>query len=516
LKCLDEKSVADFVNGRIAPAMRLSTEAHVDGCANCRRLIADEVKRSLFRDVPGSNAATVVEGRHGIETAPTLRMMRKAVGASDAHESPLTRARFAVGEVVGDRYRLESFITSGGMAEVWRAVDTQLDVPVAVKLLGESFEDDTEVVARFQREAKAAARLRTPHVVTIHGLGVHDSVPYIVMEFLDGEDLDVRLERRGRLSLPEAEDILRQAARAIQRAHDEGIVHRDLKPSNVFLAQVDGKEVVKILDFGIAKVTAAMATGSLTRTGQVMGTLHYMSPEQAIGDRHVDHRSDLWSLAMIVFRMVTGELGVTAETVAEAINKIVHGEVSPATSIAPDLPMEIDAFFTRAFSFSRDKRFQSADELVAAFSEIVSSSVTRRRAARPSLPPVPPLVLPMQPPERVIQATPQTFIQRTRASTRSRRAGTLALAIAGLVLVGALAAILLVMGRDSNARTRDATNPASAADAPPHAPEPEPDKPMQEPAQQEQPTAPSASTTRVEGPLPSVEPPQFLAPKPSR
>ena len=257
----------------------------------------------------------------------------------------------------------------------------------------------------------------------------------------------MRLDRRGRLTLEESEDILKQAGRAIQRAHDEGIVHRDLKPSNVFLAQVDGREVVKILDFGIAKMTTALATGSLTRTGQVMGTLHYMSPEQAIGDRHVDLRSDLWSLAMIVFRMVTGDLGVTGDTVAESINKIVHGDVAQATSVAPDLPIELDGFFARAFAFSRDRRFQSADELVREFCEIVASSETRRAVRRPlSIPPFTP------PPDLVLPAVRPTIVRR--AAVRSRRVGTFALAIAGLLLVGTLAAILLVAKRDEGKSRR--------------------------------------------------------------
>ena len=185
MKCLDEKTVVEFVSGSLARADRTRVEEHVDDCATCRRLIADEVKRSLFRSIPDGDAATLIEGRHGLETAPTLRMMRKP-SSDDDMESPLMRQRFKPGMVIGHRYRLESHIASGGMAEVWRASDTQLDIPVAVKLLGESFADDAEVIARFQREAKAAARLRSPNVVTIHGLGVHEGTPYIAMELLVG------------------------------------------------------------------------------------------------------------------------------------------------------------------------------------------------------------------------------------------------------------------------------------------------------------------------------------------
>ena len=143
---------------------------------------------------------------------------------------------------------------------------------------------------------------------------------------------------------------------------------------------------------------------------------------------------------MIVFRMVTGDLGVTGETVAESINKIVHGDVAQATSVAPDLPVELDGFFARAFAFSRDRRFQSADELAREFSEIVSSSETRRAVRRPSIPPFTP------PPDLVLPAVRPTIVRR--AAVRSRRVGTFALAIAGLVLVGALAAILFVAQRD--------------------------------------------------------------------
>jgi eukaryotic-like serine/threonine-protein kinase len=400
--CLREETITELLAGKLGDDAKRRVEAHLGGCPSCRARVGHRHSRQAARD----EIPTMIDGRKPSADSfePTRRMVRPDKGW--LAEVAMPQSSWTPGTVIGGRYRLIGHLASGGMADVWRAVDTQLEVPVAVKLMGSDYLGSPEARVRFEREAKAAARLRTPHVVGIQGYGVDGNTPYIAMELLDGEDLDSRLQRRGRLPLLEAAELLRQAARGLGMAHAGGIVHRDLKPSNVFIANVDGQEVVKILDFGIAKATAEFkATASLTRTGQLIGTLHYMSPEQAIGDRSIDHRSDLWSLAMILYRVVTGREAVECDDLAEGLNIIIAGKVPAATSVAPDLPPALDAFFARAFSFSRDVRFQAATDLANEFSHIADAT-SAGRAARsvppppepPAPPPIPaPLPLPLQP-----------------------------------------------------------------------------------------------------------------------
>ena len=201
--------------------------------------------------------------------------------------------------VVADRYRLVRMIGRGGMGSVWQAVHLSLDQPCAVKFIEGEVGNAADAHARFEREAKAAAALRSPNVVQILDHGVWAGRPYIAMELLEGEDLGRALLRAGG-KLPPARilEVLEQVCRALTRAHAAGFVHRDLKPDNVFLTQDDDRLLVKILDFGVAKQTSQAIEGSNTRTGAMLGTPYYMSPEQAQGIKSVDARSDLWSLAV--------------------------------------------------------------------------------------------------------------------------------------------------------------------------------------------------------------------------
>jgi serine/threonine-protein kinase len=225
--------------------------------------------------------------------------------------------------------------------------------------------------ARFEREAQAAAQLPTPHVIQIFDHGVdEDGTPFIVMELLQGEDLSQCLKRVNRLALPEAAQIAVHIGRALRRAHQAGIVHRDLKPQNVFLAWGDEGLVTKILDFGVAKARLPGDDSDTTQTGDVIGSPKYMSPEQARGLKNVDHRSDLWSLGVILFRAVTGSPPFDGESATDVIVKICSDPVPPASSIAPDLSPAVDAFFAKALARAPEDRFQSATELVNAFAEL--------------------------------------------------------------------------------------------------------------------------------------------------
>jgi serine/threonine protein kinase len=278
--------------------------------------------------------------------------------------------RPAPNAVVGGKYRLDRLLAEGGMGSLWGAWQVGLERPVAVKFMARELSSSSMARARFDREAKAAAQLRTPHVVQMHDHGIEDDTPYIVMELLDGEDLNTRLRREKRLPLLEAARIGFQMAKALRRAQEASIVHRDLKPANVFLARADDDEVVKVLDFGIARLTEqseASDGGESTRSGAVVGSPHYMSPEQARGLSSVDHRSDLWSLAVILFRVSTGALPFPGNELGDIIIRVWNDPAPAPTRLAPDLPPALDGFFERALAKDPGERFQSAPELATAF-----------------------------------------------------------------------------------------------------------------------------------------------------
>ncbi|MEZ4301844.1 MAG: protein kinase, partial [Polyangiaceae bacterium] len=276
--------------------------------------------------------------------------------------------------VIAGKYCLEGQLAAGGMGSVWVARHLDLEVPMAIKFMGTDVATSEEGRMRFEREAKAAAFLQSPHVVNVLDYGVDEGLAYIAMELLVGEDLEDRLYRVGRLSMEETLSILRQASRALRRAQDLGIVHRDLKPQNLYLSKVDeGEEVLKILDFGIAKETGPTLLAKGPNTGQIIGSPHYMSPEAVRGARDVDFRSDLWSLAVIVFQCVTGKLPFDSEIVGDVMGMILADPLPIATQIAPDLPPEIDDFFLKALARDRTQRFQSAREMADAFADVIGA-----------------------------------------------------------------------------------------------------------------------------------------------
>ena len=275
----------------------------------------------------------------------------------------------APGMMVGGKYQLGDRLATGGMGTVWEARDTSLERPVAIKFMAAAIASDPWLRERFAREAKAAARLRTPHVVQVFEHGTHRGVPYIVMELLHGEDLHRRLKREPRMDLATTANVLTQTAKGLRVAHEAGIVHRDLKPHNIFLAVEDGELVVKVLDFGVAKV--ADSAGESTKTGAVLGSPHYMSPEQARGLSTVDHRSDIWSLGVIAFRMVTGEMAFAGEATGDVIVKICTEEIPRPSQIAAGLPAALDAVFARALERDLERRYQSTVELAHAFAAAV-------------------------------------------------------------------------------------------------------------------------------------------------
>jgi len=296
----------------------------------------------------------------------------------------------AVGVVVAGKYAIERPLSRGGMGSVWVARHRDLRTSVAVKFMEPVLIASADARARFEREARAAAHLDSMHVVQVHDYGVDRGIPYIVMELLKGEDLADRLSREDRLSLAVTADIVTQVCRALRKAHELQLVHRDLKPANIFITERDETQIVKVLDFGIAKAGGPSFGGAATQSGALIGTLHYMSPEQARGSKDVDHRSDLWSLGVIVFRALTGQLPFAGDEVGDVIVKICTDPIPVATSVAPDLPPEVDSFMARALARQPDERFQSVGELVEALTALARPRLLARRVAPPpAQPPTP-------------------------------------------------------------------------------------------------------------------------------
>lgn len=281
----------------------------------------------------------------------------------------------AEGLTLAGRYRLISKLGQGGMGSVWRAEHLTLGIPVAVKLIDASIAQSEEALARFRREAQAAAELRSAHVVHIIDYGVEDSTPYIAMELLEGESLSARLERVGRLTPADTVSILSQVTRALTRAHQQHIIHRDLKPENIFIVQEGDDEVVKVLDFGIAKKLGLDSTSSgvKTHTGAMLGTPYYMSPEQAKGHPNVDHRTDIWSLGIITYECLTGVRPFERETLASLLIAICT-EPLPIPSQIAAVPRGFDAWFARVASRDVSARFQSVSEAITQLREVCGIS----------------------------------------------------------------------------------------------------------------------------------------------
>ncbi len=290
----------------------------------------------------------------------------------------------SAGVVVNSKYVLEAPLARGGMGSVWTATHRELGVRVAVKFMDPAVAASDGGSVRFEREAKAAAHLDSRHIVQVRDYGVVDGTPYLVMELLKGESLEQRLRSRPRLTFHETLTILQQLAKGLKQAHEAGIIHRDLKPGNIFIARTDDEDVVKILDFGIAKITGALPDANATRTGTVMGSVHYASPEQLRSSRGADTRSDVWSVGVILFRMLVGELPFRGTEIADIIVKVCAEPIPKPSSMALDLPASLDAFFDRALARDPKERFQSITELVDAFSVLGRGVMHERAPLAPS------------------------------------------------------------------------------------------------------------------------------------
>jgi serine/threonine-protein kinase len=285
------------------------------------------------------------------------------------------------GALINQNVRLTRLLGQGGMGAVWLAEHVTLRTQVAVKFILADYTSDADALDRFTREATSAARIKSPNVVQIFDHGLYDGLPYIVMEYLEGEDLDARITRAP-LALGELAPILHQVGKALAQAHALGIVHRDIKPANVYLTTAGDDLLVKLLDFGVAKSTLGGHDPAFkkTQTGQLIGTPCFMSPEQVFSRGTIDHRVDLWALGVLVYEALTGTLPFGGNTLGDvyiAINSGVHR--APST-IDRSFPVELDAWFLRVFAHDAAARFGSARELCDAFLAIAARAPTARRA----------------------------------------------------------------------------------------------------------------------------------------
>lgn len=283
--------------------------------------------------------------------------------------------RLAPGTVLADKYRLESVLGTGGMGTVYQAQHLALNAPVAVKVIDREVDEGDVALARFMLEAQSAASLRSPHVVQILDYGMEGKRPFMVMEMLEGEPLASRIKRLGRLTPHETFRVISHISRAVSKAHEADIIHRDLKPDNVFLVHNEGDEIAKVLDFGVAKVEATqLDKEGHTRTGSLLGTPYYMSPEQAQGNKDIDARSDLWALGVIAFECMTGKRPFSSDGLGDLVLQICIRDIPIPSKVVP-VPLGFDEWFKKACSRDPDTRFQTARDLAESLREALDLGI---------------------------------------------------------------------------------------------------------------------------------------------
>ena len=374
-----------------------------------------------------------------------------------------------VGRTAGGKYKLVRLLGSGGMGEVYEAQHSIVGRRFALKFLHPLLAGNTEIVARFQREAQAAGSLENENIAAVVDAGTaDDGAPYLVMEYLEGEDLAHLLVRGGPLPVPRAAYIVIQACRGLAAAHGRGIVHRDLKPENLFICKRnDGSDLIKVLDFGIAKLHTGRVGTGLTQTGTTMGTPFYMSLEQARGAKEVDHRTDIYALGVILYEILSGSKPHPGESYNEILYHVLSQEPAALDSIRSGLPSGLSAVVQKAMAREAADRYASVADLMEALIPFAGRAVTPLRSQvglsvvqgatiqSPVSLPAMAVSAPTAPPEK-----PATVPARSR----SRVLGWAAAAGVAVLLVAL--ALLLGLHRDPRQQAVAPTPPALSAPAP--------------------------------------------------
>jgi serine/threonine-protein kinase len=318
------------------------------------------------------------------------------------------------GAVVAGRYRLDRLLGRGGMGQVWAVTHEVTLRTAALKFLNGPVHQRADRRRRFLREARAASAVQHPNVVQIHDFfELEDGTPVMIMDLLEGETLAQRFKRDGALPLASVVDLLLPVVSAVGTAHALGIVHRDLKPDNVFVTGTDGGAQVRVLDFGIAKLTASAvedSDGGLTGTGAVLGTPRYMSPEQTVGDGSVDHRADIWSIGVMLYEALTGSRPIDGENVCRILQRLMNEGITPLRVLEPDLPEDVLALVERMLK--RDPRGRPND--LREVADVLSphgtvavpafgAAIAERELAPPSSPLSAPRSQPLAPPVSAVE-----------------------------------------------------------------------------------------------------------------
>jgi serine/threonine-protein kinase len=410
-------------------------------------------------------------------------------------------------------YQIVGRIGEGGMGVVYEAVHALIGRRAAIKVLLPEYSQNQAIVSRFFNEARAATAVADPGIVQIFDFGYHsDGSAYIVMEFLSGESLGMRLHRVGRLPVENAARLSRQVAMALATAHRGGIVHRDLKPENVFLVadtEVIGGERAKVLDFGVAKLAGTEPGLNVTRTGAVVGTPAFMSPEQCRGSGSVviDHRADIYALGCILFTLITGRPPFVADGSGDLIIAHVTQQPPPPSQLAAGISPELDAIVLRCLAKSPDARFQSMVELAQALSALLDTPrapvVARTEPSRP---------MPVYSAATITGSGGE--VVATQSST-SKRVWIVAASATVAVAIGAI--VFVVASKRSGG---DAPAPAPASETHVSAPAPPPPAPpVVQPPPSEPPqahVAPTGSGSAAGSSSPPMETAKTVAPEPAK
>jgi serine/threonine-protein kinase len=358
MSCPDANVLEQYLGAKLSPTEAAEIESHVDSCPECRKLVA-ALSRSSASQPPGGE---VLENTVPPSTPPPPI----ASALEPEMEMP---AR--LGDVIAGKYRIDRVVGAGGMGVVVSARHLQLNQSVALKFMRPALARDGQAVARFLREARAAAALRSEHVARILDIATTEGgQPFIVMEYLEGEDLAALLKRTGPLPLSEAVGLVLQALETVGEAHALGIIHRDLKPGNLFVTRrVDGTPSIKVLDFGLSKISrGATASSDFTATTSksMMGSPLYMAPEQLMAQPTVGPRSDIYAVGCILFELLSGRTPFRGESLPELIAQVLHGELRSLCSLRPEVPAPLEAVILKCLERDVTRRVASVAELVEA------------------------------------------------------------------------------------------------------------------------------------------------------